>query len=102
MKFADIHLKTDVKNPISTARTINLPEQKKTMNMISILKKKAFSGCIHDLVHISIQICLPDCLTKTSAKTDNLITAVKTGKLLQVDIHPNLRTHMEHKVSFST
>ena len=29
---------------------------------------------------------------KLSTKTDNLITVVKTGKLLNVDIHPDFRT----------
>ena len=33
---------------------------------------------------------------------DNLITAVKTGKLLDVDIHPDFRTLMEHKAFLST
>ena len=40
-EVADIHMRTDVKNLISTARTIYLPEQKKTMNMISTLRKEA-------------------------------------------------------------
>ena len=34
---------------------------------------------------------------KASAKADDLITAVKTGRLLDVDIHPDFRTLMEHK-----
>ena len=46
--------------------------------------------------------CLADCLSKASAKADNLITAVKTGRLLDVDIHPNFRTLMEHKAVLST
>ena len=32
----------------------------------------------------------------------NLITAVKTGRLLDVDVHPNFRTLMEHKAFLST
>ena len=32
-------------------------------------------------------IALQTCLTKASAKADNLITAAQTGKLLNVDIH---------------
>ena len=55
--------------------------------MISMLRKEACSGNIHDLAHIPTQNCLADCLTKASAKADNLITAVQTGKLLDVDIH---------------
>ena len=69
--------------------------------MISIMRKEACSGNIHDLALIPTQNCLADCLTKASAKADNLITAVKTGKLLEVDIHPNFRTLMEHKAFLS-
>ena len=58
--------------------------------MISLLRQEACSGSIHDLAHILFQNCLADCLTKASAKADNLITAVKSGKLLDVDIHPDL------------
>ena len=65
--------------------------------MMSMLRKEACSGNIHDLAHIPTQHCLADCLSKASAKADNLITAVKTGRLLDVDIHPDLRTLMEHK-----
>ena len=60
------------------------------------------SGSIHDLAHIPTQNCLADCLTKASAKADNLITAVKTRKLLDVHIHPDFRTLMEHKAFLST
>ena len=35
----------------------------------------------------STQNCLADCLTKASGKADNLITAVQTGKLLDVGCH---------------
>ena len=37
------------------------------------------------LLHIPTQNCLADCLTKASGKADNLITAVTTGELLDVD-----------------
>ena len=50
--------------------------------MISMLRKEVCSGSIHDLAHIPTQNCLADCLTKSSAKADNLIAAVKTGRLL--------------------
>ena len=58
--------------------------------MISMLRKEACSGSIHDLAHIPTQNCVADCLTKASAKADNLITPVKTGDLLKVDILPIL------------
>ena len=68
---------------------------------MSMLRKEASSGSIHDLTHISTQNCLADCLTKASAKADNLITAVNTGRLPSVDIHPDFRTLMEHKTFLS-
>ena len=70
--------------------------------MISKLRRKACSGSIHDLARISIQNWLADCLTNASAKADNLITTVRTRKLLEVDIHPDYRTLMEHKAFLST
>ena len=70
--------------------------------MISMLRKDAGSGSIHDLAHIPTQNCLADCLTKASAKADNLITAVKTGRLLDVASHPNFRTLMGLKTFLST
>ena len=101
-EVADIHMRTDAKNLVTTARTIHLPEQKETIHMFSMLRKETCSGVIHDLAHIPTQNCLADCLTKASAKADNLITAVKTRRLLDVDIHPNFRTLMEHKAFLST
>ena len=58
-----------------------------------MLQEEADSGNIHDVAYISTQYCLADCLTKASANADNLITAVKTGRLADVDIHPSFSTH---------
>ena len=84
-EIANIHMRTDAKNLVTTARTIHLLEHKETIHMNSMLRKEASSGSIHDFAHIPTQNCLADCLLKASAKADNLITAVKTGKLLDVD-----------------
>ena len=81
---ANIHMRTDAMNLVTTARTIHLPEHDETIQMISMLRKEACSGSIIDLAHIPTQICLAGCLTKASAKADNLITAVKTGRLLDL------------------
>ena len=86
-EVANIHMRTDVKNLVTTARTIQPPEQKETIHKISMLRMEARSGSIHDLAHTLTLNCLADCLTKTSAKADNLITAVRTGRSLDVDIH---------------
>ena len=81
-EVSNMHMRIDAKSLVTTARTIHLPEQKETIHMIFMLRKEACSGSIHDLGHISTQSCLADCLTKSSAKADNLITGVKTGRLL--------------------
>ena len=100
-EVADIHMRTGAKNLVTTVRTIHLPEKKETIHMISMLRKEACSRSIHDLAHIPTQNCLTDCLTKAPAKANSLIVAVKTVDLLQVHIHPNFRTLMEHKAFLS-
>ena len=47
---ANIHMRTE--DLVTTARTIHLPEQKETIHMISMLRKEACSGSIHDLAHV--------------------------------------------------
>ena len=96
-EVVEISMRTDAKNLVTTARTIHLLEQKETIHMNSILRQESCSGSIHNLAHISNQNCLAECLTQSSAKGDRLITAVKTEWLLEVDVHPNLRTLMEQK-----
>ena len=54
-EVANIHMRTDAKNLVSTARTIHLPEQKETVHMISI----------HDLAHVQTPNCLADCLSES-------------------------------------
>ena len=56
-EVAEIHMRTDAKNLVTTARTIPLPEQKETIHMISMLRKEACSGSMHDLAHITTQNC---------------------------------------------
>ena len=86
--------------PCSNSKNNSFTWTKETIRMISMLRKKACSGSIHDLAHISTQKYLADCLTKASAKADNVIPSVKTG--LEVDMHPNFRTFMEHKTFLAT
>ena len=51
-EVANIHMRTDAKNLVTTARTTHLLEQKETIHMISMLRKEACSGNIHDLAYI--------------------------------------------------
>ena len=101
-EVANIHMRTDAKNLVTTATTTHLPEQKETIHMISMLRKEACSVSFHDLAHSQTQNCWADWLTKSSAKADNWITAVKTVRWLNGHIHPNSRTLMEHKAFLST
>ena len=101
-EIAEIHMWTDAKNLVTTARTIHLFEEKEIIHMISMLRKEDSSGNIHDFALISTQNSLADCLTKSSAKADNLCTAVKTRRYLEFDVHPNFRTLMEYKAFLST
>ena len=52
---------------------------------------------MHDLAHARSEDCLADSLTKHSAKADELIKAVLTGNLLNVDTHPPFRTMLQNK-----
>ena len=63
-EVANIHMRTDAENLVATARTINLPEQKETIHMVSMLRKEACSGSTHDHAHIPNQNCMADCLTE--------------------------------------
>ena len=68
--------------------------KKETIHMISMLRNEICSGSIHDLARISTRNCLAESLTTSSTKADNLITAVQTVRLLEVDVRPNFRTLM--------
>ena len=93
---SEIHMRTDANNLVTTASTTHVPEQQETIHMIQMLRK-ACSGSIADLSHIRTQWCLADCLTKKSANPQNLIDAVRSGTLKEVDSHPPFRSLLEHK-----
>ena len=94
---AEIHLRTDAKNLVTTATTTHLPEQKETIHMITQLRTEACSGSIHDLAHVVSADCMSDCLTKNSARPDALIKAVRTGLLPNCDKHPPFRSLLENR-----
>ena len=76
---AEIHMRTDANNIVTTASTTHAPEQQEMIHMIQMLRKEACSGAIADLSHIRTEHCLWDCLTKKSANPKNLMDAVKSG-----------------------
>ena len=67
------------------------------MQLIQMLRKESNSGQMHDLAHVRSEDCLADSLTKHSAKADELIKAVLTGSLLNVDAHPPFRTMLQKR-----
>ena len=94
---AEIHMRTDANNLVTTASTTHAPEQKETIHLIQMLRKESVSGRISDLAHVVSADCLSDSLTKHSAKPDALILAVESGFLPNIDIHPPFRTMLKHK-----
>ena len=94
---ADLHMRTDANNLVTTASTTHLPEQKETIHMINQLRTEACSGAIDDLAHVVSGDMLADCLTKGTVKPDALIKAVNTGVLPNVDKHPPFRELMQHR-----
>ena len=52
---------------------------------------------MHDLAGVRSDDCLADSLTKHSAKGNELIKAVLTGNLVNVDTHPPFRTRLQNK-----
>jgi hypothetical protein len=96
-QLAEIHLRTDANNLVATAKTTHLPEQKETIHMLSMLRKEACSGGLDDLAHLPTEHCLSDCMTKHTAKANNIIQAVATGTLQATDIHPPFRKLLQHR-----
>ena len=87
---------------VTTARTTHLPELKETIHMIFLCKRKPVQEVFMILLTFQHKIVWQFVWQKSSAKVDNLFTPVKTWKLLEVDVHPNFRTLMEHKDCLST
>ena len=67
-------------NPVTANKNNSLSWNKKRhLTRFACCERKACLRNIHDLDHISTHKCLEACLTKSWAKADNLITAVKQG-----------------------
>ena len=94
---AELHMRTDANNLVTTASTTHLPEQKETIHMINQLRHEACSGAIDDLAHVVSVDCSSDVLTKASAQPTYLMKAVDTAVLPNVDKHPPFREIMKSK-----
>jgi hypothetical protein len=79
------HIRTDANKLVTTAQTTHLPEQKETHHLIQMLKHESNTGHLDDLSHIASEYCLADPLTKSTAKPDQLVSSITTGKLEQVE-----------------
>ena len=92
---AEIHMRTDANNLVSTASTTHIPEQQETIHTIQMLRKETCSGAIADLSHVRTEHCLADSLTKKTANPKALLEAVGTGWLKQIDAHPPFRSLLD-------
>ena len=100
-EIVDVHIQADANNLVTTASTARQPEQKETMHLSQMLRKESNSGQMHYLAHVRSEDCLADSLSNYSAKADELIKAVLTGNLLNVDAHPHFRTVFKTRLSYS-
>ena len=91
---AEVHMRTDANNLVTTATTTHLPEQQETIHMINQLRTEASSGAIDDLAHVVTGDMLGDCLIKNSVQPENLIKGIESGVLPNVDRHPPFRELM--------
>ena len=100
-EIVPIHIRTDANNLVTTAQTTHLPEQKETHHLIQMLRHESNTGQLDDLSHIVSEFCLADPLTKSSAKPDQLVRAIETGVMQNVDVHPPFRSLLKHKAFLS-
>ena len=96
-QVAEVHIRTDANNLVTTAASTTTPEQKETIHMNRTLRKEALFGQMADSAHIRSKFCLGDCPTKASAKSGELGRAVDTGSLRKVDGHPDDRHLIKHQ-----
>ena len=101
-EIVPIHIRTDANNLVTTAQTTHLPEQKETHHLIQMLRHESNTGHLDDLSHIASEYCLADPLTKSTAKPDQLVSSITTGKLENVDTHPPFRSLLKHKAFLTT
>ena len=97
-QMAEVHIRTDAKNLVTTAQTTHTPEQKETMHMIQMLRHDACSGQIDDLAHVESEHMMADCLTKSRCPNEKfLVEAVETGWLPSCDKQMPFREMVKDK-----
>ena len=101
-EIVPIHIRTDANNLVTTAQTTHLPERKETHHLIQTLRHESNTGHLDDLSHIASKYCLADPLTKSTAKPDQLVSSITTGKRENVDVHPPFRSLLKHKAFLTT
>ena len=62
-----------------------------------MLRHESNTGHLDDLGHIASEYCLADPLTKHTAKPDQLIKTIETGRIENADVHPPFRKLIKHK-----
>jgi hypothetical protein len=94
---AELHMRTDVIDLVTSTQTKHLPEQREAVRMITQLKREVCSGAIDDLARVGSVDCMADCLTKSSAMPECLIKGVNTAELPNADEHPPFRELMRRR-----
>jgi len=89
---ADIHMRTDAKNLVTTAQTTHLPNQKETIHMIQMMRHDACTGQIDDLAHVASADMMADTLTKSKCENfKHLKETILTGWIPNCDAQPLFR-----------
>ena len=95
-EVAEIHMRTDANNLVTTAASTRLAEQKDTIHMINQLRVDCMSGNIDDMAHVVSHDMMADVLTKEGVDAKYLKIAIKTGYVPNVGKHPPFRELMEN------
>ena len=101
-EIVPFHIRTDANNLVTTAQTTHLPEQKETHHLIQMLRHESNTGHLDDLSPIASEILSGRPTYKITAKPDQLVSSIATGKLEQVDVHPPFRSLLKHKAFLTT
>ena len=75
-EVANIHMRTDAKNLVTTARTIHLPQHKETMHMTSVLRSVVPQSVRKQVHTLSFETC-----QRTSAAFSSTIWVPSTERV---------------------
>ena len=97
---AEIHIRTDANNLVTTASTTHALDQQEATHMSHMLRTGACPGAIADLSHVRTEHCPSDSVTKKSVNYKSCLDAVRSGWLKELDTQAPFRSMLEHKAIF--